>query len=63
MYFLGIGYCSIVSKKRATYSISISKAIAVGSGLRKGIKLYSYLAEDKGRKVIITYLDGNERKP
>jgi hypothetical protein len=59
--FLGIGYKSKLCQKRATFYISINKLVAVGNSLEKGETLYSYLAEDeKGRKVIVTYLD--ERK-
>lgn len=44
--------------KRATFSISINKLVAVGSGLEKGQVLYCYLAEDEERRpIIIVYLD------
>ena len=59
--FLGIGWKSKVSLKRATFSISINKLVAEGCGLEKGQELYSYLAEDeKDRKIIVTYLDGKK---
>ena len=59
--FLGLGWKSKVSLKRATFSISINKLVAEGCGLEKGYELYSYLAEDeKGRKMIVTYLDGKK---
>lgn len=61
--FLGIGWKSSVSLKRATFSISINKLIAEGCCLEKGQKIYSYLAEDnKERKIIVTYLDGKKAK-
>ena len=62
--FLGIGWKSKIIFKRATAYISINKLIVNGCGLEKGKELHSYLAEDeKGRKIIITYLDGkNENK-
>ena len=42
-----------------TAYISINKLIVEGCNLEKGKELFSYLAEDgKGRKIIITYLDG-----
>ena len=60
---LGIGWKSKVSLKRATFSISINKLVAEGCCLEKSQKIYSYLAEDgKGRKVIVTYLDGKKAK-
>ncbi len=58
--FLGIAWKSKIIFKRATAYISINKLIVVGCNLEKGKKLYSYLAEDKGRKIIITYLDGKK---
>ncbi len=59
--FLGLGWKSKVSLKRATFSISINKLVAEGCCLEKGDELYSYLAEDeKGRKIIVTYLDKNK---
>jgi len=62
--FLGMGWKSKVSQRRATYSISINKLIAEGNYLEKGEELYSYLAEDvKGRKIIVVYLDGKKGNP
>jgi hypothetical protein len=61
--FLGIGWKSKVSQKRATLSISINKLVAEGCCIEKGQVLYSYLAEDeKGRKIIITYLDEKKKE-
>jgi hypothetical protein len=61
--FLGMGWKTKISLKRATYSISINKLIAEGNILEKGEELHSYLAEDpKGRKIMITYLDGRKRE-
>ena len=55
---LGIGWKSKILLKRATAYISINKLVVEGCCLEKGQVLYSYLAEDeKGRKIIITYLD------
>lgn len=60
--FQNIGWRSKVSQKRATFSISINKLVVIGSCLKKGQVLYSYLGEDdKNRSVIITYLDGKEK--
>lgn len=60
--FLGIGWDSKVSLKRATYYISINKLVAQGCSLEKGEKLHSYLAEDeKARKMIVIYLDGKKK--
>jgi len=60
--FLGIGWKSKIILKRATAYISINKLIVDGCCLEKGQILYSYLAEDeKGRKIIITYLDGKRQ--
>ena len=59
--FLGIGWKTKVSLKRATYSVSISKLVAEGNCIEKGEELYSYLAEDeKGRKITVIYLDGKK---
>ena len=61
--FLGMGWKTKISLKRATYSISINKIIAEGNCLEKGEELHSYIAEDeKERKIIITYLDGKKKK-
>jgi hypothetical protein len=60
--FLGIGWKTRISLKRATYSISINKLVADGNCLEKGEELYSYIAEDeKERKIMITYLDGKKK--
>lgn len=56
-----IGWRSKIAQKRATFSISINKLVAVGSGLKKGQSLYCYLAKDDDRRpIIIVYLDGKE---
>ena len=58
-----IGWKSKLTKKRATYSISINKLIVIGSSLQKGQILYSYLAEDQQKRPItITFLDGKPKK-
>ncbi|MEK6895091.1 MAG: hypothetical protein AABX48_01070 [Nanoarchaeota archaeon] len=60
--FKGVGWKSKIILKRSTAYISINKLIVEGCGLEKGQVLYSYLAEDeKGRKIIITYLDGKKK--
>lgn len=59
---LNLGWKSKVSKKRATFSISINKNVAIGCNLEKGLSLYCYLAEDKDeRPIMIVYLDGREK--
>ncbi|MDP3026679.1 MAG: hypothetical protein Q8N63_03150 [Nanoarchaeota archaeon] len=61
--FLGIGWKSKIILKRSTHYISINKLVADGCCLEKGDEIYSYLAEDeKGRKIIIIYLDGKKRE-
>ncbi len=61
--FLGLGWKSKVTLKRATYSISINKLVAEGNCLEKGQELYCYLTEDeKKRPIIVVYLDGKKRK-
>ena len=61
--FSGVGWKSKIIIKRATAYISINKLVVDGCCLEKGQVLYSYLAEDeKGRKIIITYLDGRNKK-
>jgi len=60
--FLGVGWKSKIILKRATAYVSINKLVVDGCCLEKGQILYSYLAEDeKGRKIIITYLDGKKK--
>ncbi len=60
--FQNIGWKSKISQKRSTLSISINKLVVVGSCLKKGDVLYSYLGEDEnGRVVMITYLDRKEK--
>ena len=61
--FLGIGWISKIMQKRATFSISINKLVAVGACLEKGNPLYCYLAEDgEKRPIIIIYLDGKKKE-
>lgn len=60
--FLGWGWKSKIILKRATAYISINKLVVEGCCLEKGQILYSYLAEDeKGKKIIITYLNGKKK--
>ena len=60
--FVGVGWKSKIILKRATAYVSINKLVVDGCCLEKGQILYSYLAEDeKGRKIIITYLDGKKK--
>jgi len=59
---LNIGWKSKIALKRATFSISVNKLVAVGAGLQKGNELYCYLGKDDNeRSVIIIYLDGLQR--
>ena len=61
--FLNVGWKSKVMQKRATFSISISKVVAVGSALAKGQTLYCYLAEDTTKRpLMIVYFDGKPRR-
>jgi hypothetical protein len=58
-----IGWKSKIVQKRATFSISINKLVAVGCNLEKGQSLYCYLAEDNHKRpVMVAYLDGQKRK-
>jgi len=60
--FQNIGWKSKIAKKRATFSISINKLVAIGCNLEKSQILYSYLAEDENKRaVMIVYLDGKEK--
>ncbi|MEK6850179.1 MAG: hypothetical protein AABX85_01240 [Nanoarchaeota archaeon] len=60
--FLHLGWKSKVSQKRATFSISINKIVAVGCNLFKGKELFCYLAEDiKKRPLMMVYLDGKSK--
>lgn len=59
---LNIGWKSKLMQKRATFSITINKAVAVGCNLQKGDIIYCYLAEDEeNRPIMIAYLDGKKR--
>lgn len=59
---VNIGWKAKVAQKRATFSISINKAVAIGSNLEKGQTLYCYLAEDESKRpIIVIYLDGKKR--
>ena len=60
--FRGVGWKSKVAQKRVTFSISINKIVATGCNLVKGQGLYSYLAEEDNRPIMVVYLDGKERK-
>jgi hypothetical protein len=55
--FLGLGWKSKIIFKRETAYISINKLIVEGCSLKKGDTIYSYLAEEKGRRIIVVYLD------
>jgi hypothetical protein len=59
--FFGIGWKSKIIFKRATAYISINKLVVEGCELEKGKKLYSYLAEEKGRNIVVIYLDGKKK--
>jgi len=59
--FQNIGWKSKISQKRSTLSISINKLVATGCSLQKGQILYSYLATENKRPIMITYLDGKEK--
>ncbi|MDP1695042.1 MAG: hypothetical protein Q8L34_05890 [Candidatus Woesearchaeota archaeon] len=63
-FFLqNVGWKSKVTLKRATFSISINKLVAVGSSLKKGQTLYCYLAADEQqRPLMVVYLDGKEKE-
>ncbi|MAG77634.1 MAG: hypothetical protein CL811_12840 [Colwelliaceae bacterium] len=57
--FQNIGWKSKIMQKRATFSISISKLVAVGCEIEKGQELYCYLANDNDlRPIMVVYLDG-----
>jgi len=59
---ISIGWKTKVAQKRSTFSITINKAVAVGSALQKGQELYCYLSEDDyGRPIVIIYLDGKPK--
>lgn len=60
--FKNVGWVSKTQKRKHTFFFSIAKLVAVGSLLKKKDKVYSYMAEDNGRNVIITYLDGMPRE-
>ena len=58
-----VGWKSKISLKRATFSISINKLVAIGSSLKKGQTLYCYLAADEQqRPLMVVYLDSKEKE-
>ena len=60
--FQNIGWKSKITQKRATFSISINKLVAVGCNLEKGQTLYCYLAEDDDKRpVMLVYLDAKDK--
>ena len=60
--FQNLGWKSKIAQKRATFSISINKLVAIGCDLEKGQDLYCYLAEDENnRPLILTYLDKKKK--
>lgn len=59
--FRDIGWVSKIQKRKHTFFFSIAKLVAIGSLLQKKDKVYSYISEDNGRNIIITYLDGEPR--
>jgi hypothetical protein len=60
--FLNMGWKSKIMQKRATFSITINKAVAIGCCLEKGHELYCYLAEDKKQRPIMeVFLDGKRK--
>jgi hypothetical protein len=60
--FQNIGWKSKVMQKRATFSISINKNVAMGCSIEKGQELFCYLAKDQdGRPVMMVYLDEREK--
>lgn len=59
---LHVGWKSKVMQKRVTFSITISKAVAVGCAITKGDVLFCYLAEDEEKRPLtIVYLDGKPK--
>lgn len=58
-----LGWKSKIALKRATFTISINKLVAVGNGLKKGQTVYCYLAADEQqRPLMLVYLDGKEKE-
>lgn len=60
--FQSIGWKSKVMQRRSTFSISINKLVATGTGIKKGDLLYCYLAEDQDKRpMLLIFLDKQER--
>jgi hypothetical protein len=58
-----VGWTTRVGRRRTNYVITIDKMIVLGTGIRQGKILFSYLDEDKdGRPLMSVYLDGKPRK-
>ena len=56
------GWRTYVQNRRGTSKITISKPVAIGAGLEKGIHLYCYVAKDKdNRPMVVVYLDGGPK--
>lgn len=58
-----IGWISKIAQKRATFSISILKPVALGTCLEKGQRLYCYSAQDEHKRpLMVVYLDGKQKR-
>ena len=58
---LNIGWKFKIMLKRAIFSISINKMVAIGCGLEKGNFVYFYLEKDNERPIMVVYLDGKSK--
>ena len=60
--FESIGWKSLLQTRSGTSRILILKSVVRGLCLERGMPIYSYIGEDeKGRSVMVSYLDGEER--
>jgi hypothetical protein len=60
--YTGLGWKVKLRQKRASYFCTLAKEIIVGNALKQGDELYYYLVNVEGRKGVLMFLDGGERK-
>ena len=57
-----LGWKVKLRKKRASYFCTLAKELVVGNALKQGDDLYYYLVNVEGRRGVLVFLDGEERK-
>lgn len=57
-----LGWKVKLRKKRDSYFCTLAKEIVRGNALKQGDDLHYYLVNVEGRKGVLMFLDGGERK-